>query len=400
MNYSGIKAKIAIVNLLQFAALGAWLVTIGAFLAKEVCLDEAARSAQINSVYAMVGVATLIMPVLMGAIADRWIQAQRLFGLCHFLAACFLVTASMMTTFSSFFNWMALALAFYMPTIALNNTVAFNALNTAELNPVKYFPILHMFGTVGFLAAMWSVDLCTINNSKEQLWVSAALSFIAGCASFAMPVCHVRPSSKKSFFAAVFNWKVLSLFKQKKMVKFFVFSMLVGAALHFVNIFTDESVKGLGDIMILVSIAMLAASLFILLMPLFFRRSRVVKVMLVPALCCAAVYCLMATGIAGSNLIFALTTATVYGIAFHFFNISGALYMDQEAEMDVLAGTQGLFMAMTHGLGAILGSLAAACIHKASGDPASWQIFAGYSLVIALAAVFILRRRGSRKKLA
>ena len=176
---------------------------------------------QIGSFFATMGIASLFMPAVMGIIADRWIPAQKLLGICHLISGAFLVAAASQTAYAPLYSCMLLSVMFYMPTIALSNSVAYNALDLAKLDTVKHFPPIRVWGTVGFIAAMWFVDLTHIGGiqiklTAWQLYVSAFLSFVLAVYSFSLPGCPVDRNVKSQSWIDTLGLRAFALFKEKR----------------------------------------------------------------------------------------------------------------------------------------------------------------------------------------
>ena len=166
----GIKFRLIVMNFLIFAVWGAYLCSLGVYL------DNIELDAKIGSFFAIQGIVSLFMPALMGIVADRWIPAQKLLGICHFIAAIFMALAGYMgmkygsdITFGQIFPYYAISVAFFMPTIALGNSVSYNALSKAGLDIVKDYPPIRVFGTIGFIASMWIVNFTGFKESHMQL---------------------------------------------------------------------------------------------------------------------------------------------------------------------------------------------------------------------------------------
>lgn len=404
MKTGTIRAKIGILNFLEFGAWGAWLISLGSYLGNTLGFSPV----QIGSFYALQGIASIFMPTLMGIVADRWIQAQKVFGLCHFLTAAFLVGASFMTSYESIYPMMLGAVLFFMPTIALNNTVGYNALRTVDLDPVKDFPPLRVWGTIGFIASMWAVDLLGFSQSNTQLWLSAALSVVCAAAAFTMPKCPVQPVNKEQTLVEKLGLKAFSLFKERKMAVFFIFSLLLGMCLQVTNTFADGYIKSFGEqeiyqntfgvkhSVMLISLSQISEALCILLIPFFLRKFGIKKVMLISMFAWVFRFGLLGTGNPGSGVWMFVISMIVYGVAFDFFNISGALFVEQETEKSISASAQGVFMMMTNGFGAFIGSYAAGFIVDSIGWPNSWFIFAAYSLVIGILFAIFFKAPASK----
>ena len=348
------------------------------------------------------------MPALLGIVADKYIPAQKTLGIAHFLTAAFLIAASFQTSYSGIYPLMLGAVCFYMPTISLSNTVAFNALNKAGMDTVKDFPPIRVFGTVGFIAAMWAVDLTGFNITNKQMWLSAGISIALGLYSFTLPACPINKDKGGSLVEKL-GLKAFSLFKEKKMAIFFIFSALLGMALQVTNTFADGYIKGFGDpssplydtkyvgtfgvdhSTMLISLSQISETLCILLIPFFLKKLGIKKVMLISMIAWVFRFGLLGTGNPGAGVWMFILSMIVYGMAFDFFNISGALFVEQETDKSISASAQGVFMLMTNGLGAFVGSYLAGYVVSSFGWPQSWFVFAGYALVVAVAFFFLFK---------
>lgn len=403
-----ISVKIGTLNFLEFAAWGAWLISLGSYLGGKLGFSPV----QIGSFYALQGIASIFMPTIAGIVADRWMQAQKVFGLCHFLTAIFLIAASFMTTYAEIYPMMFGAVLFFMPTIALNNTVGYNALYSVGKDPVKDFPPLRVWGTIGFIGAMWAVDLLGFSQSHVQLWLSAGLSILLGMFAFTMPSCPVKTAAGKQSLVEKLGLKAFSLFKESKMAIFFIFSILLGMCLQITNTFADGYIKSFGEQAIyqntfgvkhsvmLISLSQISEALCILLIPFFLKRLGIKKVMLISLLAWAFRFGFLGAGNPGNGVWMFIISMIVYGVAFDFFNISGALFVEQETDKEISASAQGVFMMMTNGFGAFIGSYAAGFIVETVGWPNSWYIFAGYALVVAILFVIFFKDSPMKKKVS
>ena len=407
----GIKLRLVVMNFLQYAIWGAYLTSMGSYLV------GVGLASHIGIFYAMQGIVSLFMPAVIGIVADRWVPAQRLLGVCHLLAALFMGAAGYYAfssgaevSFGVLFTLYSLSVAFYMPTIALSNSVAYNALDLARLDTVKHFPPIRVWGTVGFIAAMWFVDLTHIGGvqiklTEWQLYVSALLSFVLAAYSFSLPGCPVERSAQKQSWVDTLGLRAFALFKEKRMAIFFVFSMLLGAALQITNAFGDSYIQNFGSMpqyadsaivkhsVILLSLSQMSETLCILLIPFFLRRFGIKKVMLISMLAWVLRFGFFGIGDPGSGAAFLVLSMIVYGVAFDFFNISGSLFVEKETSREIRSSAQGVFMIMTNGFGAFFGSYAAGAVVDAYGWPDSWFIFAGYALVVAVVFAVVFKYR-------
>ena len=403
-----IKYRLIIMNFLQYAIWGAWLISFGGYLSGT--LDFSGR--EIGSFYATMGIASLFMPAIMGIIADRWVPAQKLLGISHLISAVFIYLAAQETTYTPLYVYMLLAVFFYMPTIALSNSVAYSALNKAGLDTVKAFPPIRVWGTVGFILAMNAVEFLKYTSTHKQLYVSAILGVALAIYSFSLPNCGTaKPGAQQSWIEAM-GLKAFSLFKQKKMAIFFIFCMLLGVSLqitnafandyltqHFGNIAKYQGTFGVEHANTLISLSQVSETLCILLIPFFLKRFGIKNVMLISMFAWVLRFALLGTGNPGEGVWMLISSMLVYGVAFDFFNISGSLFIDQETDHSIRSSAQGLFMIMTNGLGAFIGSYAAGEIVDLVGWPNAWFVFAGYALIVAIMFAFLFKYKHNPEKI-
>ncbi len=406
--------RLILLNFLEFAVWGAYLTSMGTYLAGH------GLATHIGWFYSIQGVVSLFMPALMGIVADRWIPAQKLLSLCHLVAGAFMIGAGVYgiclgndIQFGALFALYTISVAFYMPTLALNNSVAFTALEKAGKNIETDFTPVRVFGTVGFIATMWVVDLCGFQSTSLQFIVSGGLSLLLALYALTMPACPVKGKVAAKSVVEALGLQAFGLFKQKKMAIFFIFSMLLGMCLQVTNSYANPFITSFGAIEqfadtfgvkhanMLISISQICEALCILAIPFFLKRYGIKNVMLMAMFAWVLRFGLFGLGNPGfpGVLLFVLS-CIVYGFAFDFFNISGGMYVDQEVSLSERSSAQGLFMMMTNGLGATIGTLSAQAIvnHfvyadavEAQGAMAvwhgwqtSWYIFAGFALVVAL----------------
>ncbi len=408
----GIKFRITLMNFLQFFIWGAWLISFGGYMLNHLHFS----GVQVGSIYATMGIASLFMPALMGIIADKWINAERLLGLSHIVGAGLLIAASFTSEFNVLYIFMLLYSMFYMPTIALNNTVSYSVLEQNGFDIVKDFPPLRVWGTVGFILAMWSTDLLGLTTSPMQLYISAASSLFLGIYAFTMPACPPENKTEGGNWVSALGLDAFVLFKQTKMAVFFIFSMLLGASLQITNTFGEaflhDFAKDFANYFavlhpgLLMSVSQISETLFILTIPFFLKRFGIKKVMLMSMFAWVFRFGLFAIGDPGSGLIWLVLSMIIYGMAFDFFNISGSLFVEMEAEPKIRASAQGLFMIMTNGLGAFLGGTASGIVvdyftHGGVKDwTGIWLSFAAYSFIIGVLFALVFRYRHNPEKLA
>ncbi len=401
-----IKFRLTIMNFLQYAIWGAWLISLGAYLGGELSFS----GRQIGSFFATMGIASLFMPAIMGIIADRWIPAQKLLGICHIIGAALLVVAAPQREYLPLYSLILCSVMFYMPTISLSNSVAYNALTKSGLDTVKAFPPIRVWGTVGFICAMIAVDLLGFAQSSMQLYSSAVLGFILGVYSFTLPNCEVSKACKNQSWVDTLGLRAFMLFKQKKMAIFFVFSMLLGVSLQITNGFATDYLTnhfgvidaykgtfGVEHANILISLSQMSETLCILLIPFFLKRFGIKNVMLISMFAWVLRFGLLGTGNPGDGVWMLVLSMLVYGVAFDFFNISGSLYVDKETDPSIRSSAQGVFMIMTNGFGAFLGSYAAGEVVDIFGWPHSWFIFAAYALAVGILFAIVFKYKHNQE---
>ena len=396
----GLKYRLTIMSFLQYAIWGAWLISLGAYLGGSLKFE----GFQIGSFFATMGIASLFMPGIVGIIADRWIPAQKLLGICHFLAATFLVFAAPQTDYKTLYTLILCSVMFYMPTIALSNSVAYHVLTKGGFNIVKDFPPIRVWGTLGFICSMILVDLLGYAQSSYQLYMSAGLGFVLSIYSFTLPDCTINKNVQKKSWIDYMGLRAFALFKQKKMAIFFIFSMMLGMSLQITNAFGNEYLTnffgkniiykgtfGVEHANILISLSQVSETLCILLIPFFLRKFGIKKVMLISMVAWVLRFGLLGAGNPGSGVWMLVLSMIVYGVAFDFFNISGSLFVENETDSSIRSSAQGVFMIMTNGFGAFIGSYVAGWIVDKAGWPNSWFIFAGYSLVVAIVFAIVFK---------
>ena len=396
----GLKFRLTIMNFLQYAIWGAWLISLGGYLGGSLKFE----GFQIGSFFATMGIASLFMPGIVGIIADRWIPAQKLLGICHFLAAAFLVLAAPQTDYKTLYTLILCSVMFYMPTIALSNSVAYSVLTKGQFNIVKDFPRIRVFGTGGFIVSMILVDFLGFAHTSYQLYMSAGLGFALGIYSFTLPNCDISASVERKSWVDYMGLRAFALFKQKKMAIFFIFSMMLGMSLQITNAFGNDYLTnffgknplykgtfGVDHANSLIAISQVSETFCILLIPFFLRKFGIKKVMLISMVAWVLRFGLLGTGNPGSGVWMLVLSMIVYGVAFDFFNISGSLFVENETDSSIRSSAQGVFMIMTNGFGAFIGSYVAGWIVDKAGWPNSWFIFAAYSLVVAIVFALLFK---------
>lgn len=415
-----LQVRLAALSFLEFAVWGAYLISLGNYL------GSVGLATHIGWFYAIQGVVSLFMPAIVGIVADRWIPAQRMLSLCHVLAGLFMGAAAVYALsadavqFGPLFTLYTFSVAFFMPTIGLNNSVAFNALSRAGLDTVVYFPLVRVFGTVGFICSMLFVNFTQFQTNPYQLITSAVLSFCLAAYALTMPGCPTDRSASGSL-ADSLGLKAFNLFKDRRMAVFFIFSMCLGVSLQITNSYGNIFITSFSEITefagtwgsrnanALISLSQVSETLCILLIPFCLKRFGIKGVMLMSMIAWVLRFAFFGLGDTGSGLWLLILSCIVYGVAFDFFNVSGGLYVDKQTSTDIRSSAQGLFMIMTNGVGATVGTLSAQAIvnhfvfsqstpeAQHAGWTTSWFIFSAYALVIAVLFLIIFRDPDSKK---
>ena len=416
------KSRLIGMSFLQFGVWGAYLISMGTYL------FSAGLGDKIGYFYAMQGVVALFMPALMGIVADRWIPAQKLLAGCHLLSALFKAgmgyvaisaTGMVADEYPTMILLYALSVAFFMPTLALSNSVSYTALESVKMDPVKSFPPIRVFGTIGFIFTMILTDVCGFQASPNQFFLSAALGLMASGYALTLPACPVNNKQQGKSLMEVLGLNAFSLFKQRKMALFFVFSVLLGVALQITNGFANPYLNsfaslpeyadtfGVKHANVLISLSQLSETFCLLLIPFALKRFGIKYVMLIAMCCWVLRFALFGWGNPGDGVWMFILSMLVYGIAFDFFNISGSLFVNQETDMSIRSSAQGLFMMMTNGLGTTIGTVMAQQVvnhyvdftsdmPQVEGWSQAWLVFAGYMLVVAILFAFLFKYKHTK----
>jgi NHS family xanthosine MFS transporter len=394
-------------NFMQFFIWGAWLITIGAYWFQ----TKHWSGAQFGAIFSTMGISAIFMPALAGIIADKFINAEKLYGTLHILGGLMLCCLPLVKSPATFFWVMLLNMAFYMPTLSLSITVAYSALKNDDSDIVKDFPPIRFWGTIGFIAALWTVSLTHNETTPNQFYIAAIVAIGLGIYSFSLPKCPplLRTHDKRSL-VDLFGLNAFILFKTRKFAVFFIFSLLLGAALQLTNAYGDTfihdfNVPAYKDMIavkypaIIMSISQVSETLFILAIPFFLRKLGIRYVMLISMLAWVLRFGLFAFGNPAGGLWMIILSCIVYGMAFDFFNISGSLFIETQTNHKIRASAQGLFMMMVNGFGALFGSFASGIIidtfftlpDHTKNWQGIWLCFAAYALVIAIVFPFVFR---------
>lgn len=362
-----VKLRLTIVSFFQFFVWGAWLITIANYWFGTKQWD----GTQFGAIFSTMGIAAIFMPTIMGIIADRWVNAEKLYSILHLLYSLTLFYLPQVDNPQTFFYMMLLAMGFYMPTLALSNSISYTTLVAKGYDVVKVFPPIRVWGTIGFITAMWVVNLTGNKATAYQFYIAGAAAMGLGLYALTLPKCPPknRKHQEKQSWTKTFGLDSFKLFANYKMAVFFIFCMFLGGALQLTNaygdVFLDEfkfypkytDSFAIKYSTLIMSISQISETLFILAIPFFLRRFGIKKVMLIAMWAWVARFGLFAFGDPQTGLWMIILSCVVYGMAFDFFNISGSLFVEKSTAAHIRSAAQGLFMMMTNGFGAILGSL-------------------------------------------
>jgi NHS family xanthosine MFS transporter len=405
-----IKLRLIVMNFLQFFIWGSWLISIGRYW-----FDNKHWSGTgFGAIFSTMGIASLFMPSITGIIADKWINAEKLYGLLQIAGAVVLFTVPMVDNPTTMFWVMLLNMSCYMPTIALAIAVAYNALKNEGKDVVRDYPPIRVWGTIGFIVALWTINLLHLGNSPGQFYVASAASLLLGLYAFTLPVCPPKLDRVHAIsLVDRLGLTSFTLFRNRNMAVFLLFAMLLGAALQLTNAYGDVFLSDFSkkpqyqDFVavkyseIIMSISQISETLFILAIPFFLRRFGIKTVMVISMLAWFLRFGLFAYGDPGEGLWMIVLSCIVYGMAFDFFNISGSLFVETQCDPKIRASAQGLFMLMTNGIGAMLGSsLSGIIIDRFFTYPDQskdwhgiWLTFALYALAMAVLFVPLFKHR-------
>ncbi|GAB3431719.1 nucleoside permease [Niabella aquatica] len=405
-----IRFRLTVLSFFQFFVWGAWLITIANYWFTTKGWGPAA----FGSVFSTLAIASIFMPPVIGIIADKWINAERLYGLLHILYGISLCYLPQVNDPDLFFYAMLMVMIFYMPTISLSNALSYTILKNSNYDCVKSFPPIRVWGTIGFIAAMWVTDLTGNKASAAQFYIAAAGAFLLGIYAFTLPPCPPpKTRNDKKSLVQILGLDAFKLFRDYKMAIFFLFSMFLGAALQLTNMYGDVFLSDFSrnpqyadslvvkHSTIIMSISQISETLFILAIPFFLKRFGIKKVMLISMLAWVLRFLLFSYGDPGSGLWMIILSCIVYGMAFDFFNVSGSLFVEQTTDKHIRSSAQGLFMMMTNGFGAFLGArISGWMIDKYYILPDGnkdwqgiWLIFSIYALIVALLFGLLFRHR-------
>lgn len=409
-----IKFRLTLMSFLQFFVWGAWLITIGTY-----CLNAKGWSfPQFGAIFSTLAFSSLFMPALTGIIADKWINAEKLYGILHILYGLILFYVPSVNDPDTLYYVILGAMICYMPTISLSNSVAYTILKREGFDVVKVFPPIRVWGTIGFIVAMWTTNLTGSKANANQFIIGAVGAIILGIFSFTLPKCPPQRSiAKDASILEQLGLNAFKLFSNSKMALFFIFSMFLGGALQLTNMYGDSYLDNFKNFpeyanslvvkysTIIMSISQISETVFILTIPFFLKRFGIKKVMLFSMIAWVLRFGLFSYGNPAEGLWMIVLSCIVYGMAFDFFNISGSLFIETTTDSKIRSSAQGLFMMMTNGVGAWLGSKISGIIigkyyilQNGSTDwHGVWLSFSIYALIIAILFGLIFKHKHDPK---
>lgn len=414
-----LKFRLTILSFFQFFVWGAWLITIATYYFSSSMGSGKDAGKIFGDIFSTLAISSLFMPALTGIIADKWLNAEKLYGILHILYGAILFYVPQVTDADTLYYVMFGAMICYMPTISLSNSIAYTILKREGYDVVKVFPPIRVWGTIGFIVAMWVTNLSGSKANTNQFLIAAVAAIALGIFSFTLPKCPPpRSITKDAGVIEQLGLKAFKLFGNYKMALFFIFSMFLGAALQLTNMYGDTFLDDFKKVpeygpdsfvvkysTIIMSISQISETLFILTIPFFLRRFGIKKVMLFAMLAWVLRFGLFSYGNPEDGLWMIILSCIVYGMAFDFFNISGSLFVETTTDSSIRSSAQGLFMMMTNGVGAFLGSRISGRVIDSyytlpNGDrewQGIWLSFAIYALVVAILFAIFFRHKHDPK---
>jgi nucleoside transporter len=384
-----IYLRLSVMMFLQFFVWGAWFVTLGTHLG-----NIGFTGRQIGYTYLMNNIAAIISPFFVGMVADRYFASQKVMGVLHLLGGVILYLSADVTTV----GWLVFGLLLYnlayMPTLALVNAVSFHQMES----PDAQFPRVRVWGTIGWIAAGLAITFIQFNffadieKSSLPLKMAALASIVMGIYSFTLPNTPPQNVGKEVTAGEVLGVKALRLMKERTFFIFVLCSLLISIPLAFYYNFTNLFLNDLGmqGVAGKQSMGQMSEVIFMVLMPFFFVRLGVKKMLLVGMLAWVARYAFFANGHLGASTWMLYAGILLHGVCYDFFFVTGQIYTDRKASRDIRASAQGFIALITYGVGIGLGSLVSGFVVDAFtvNGVKDWQTI--WYIPCALAAVIAL----------
>ena len=358
---------------LEFFVWGAWFVTLGTHLGKELNF----LPSQIGYTYLMNNIAAIISPFFVGMIADRYFASQKLMGILHLIGGVLMYWSAGISTFSLLVFGLLLYNLTYMPTLALVNAISFRQME----KPEQQFPKVRVWGTIGWIVAglfitfVLSKYYVEVEQTAVPLKMAAIASVLLGLYSFTLPDTPPQNAGKKTSVGEILGLKALRLMKQKSFFVFVLCSLLISIPLAFYYSFTNLYLNDLGmeGAAAKQSLGQMSEVGFMILMPFFFARLGVKKMLLVGMLAWVVRYAFFASGNLGPMAWMLYAGILLHGVCYDFFFVTGQIYVDKKASKDIRASAQGFITLVTYGVGLGLGTVIAGYLVQAFTrlDPAT-----------------------------
>jgi nucleoside transporter len=401
-----IRIQLSVMMFLEFFIWGGWFVTLGTFLTNNLKAD----GGQIGSVFSTQSWGAIIAPFIIGLIADRYINAEKILGFLHVIGALLMYQMYNATDISVFYPYVLIYMILYMPTLALVNSVSFNQMK----NPEKEFSGVRVWGTIGWIVAGLLISFLfhwdTADNTRDGLLrntflMSGVASLLLGIFSFTLPKTPPKGKGEKVNIKQIIGLDALKLLKDKNFAVFFIASILIciPLAFYYQNTHPFLSNIGIANPTGKMTIGQISEVLFLLLLPVFFTRFGFKNTILVGMLAWALRYVLFAFGDAGNLSFMLILGIALHGICYDFFFVSGQIYTNSRAGEKYKSSAQGLITLATYGIGMLIGFAIAGKItdtYKLSDDSFDyktiWLIPAGIAFVVL--CLFALFFRNDTKK--
>ena len=344
-----ILITLSLMMFLQYFIWGSWYVTMGTFMTTIL----KSTGIQIGAAYSALAIATMISPFFIGMVADRFFAAQRLMGILHIIGGILLFLASRVESNAPFYWVILLYSLAYMPTIALSNSVAFRQMT----DPGKQFPLVRVFGTVGWVIAGFMIALLGIEKTPLTFYMAAIVSVALGLYSFTLPDTPPQaktPSSARS----ILGIDALMLFRDRPYLIFFIAAIFVCIPLSFyfgfANLYLNQS--GMENAAGKMVMGQISEALFILAIPFLFNRIGVKKMLLIGMTAWILRYLAFAYGNMGPNVWMLYAGIILHGVCYDFFFVTGYMYTEKKSNERIKNAAQGLFTFVTYGLGMFIGT--------------------------------------------
>ncbi len=356
---TSIQVKLSLMMFLEFFIWGGWFVTLGSFLGNNL----GASGGEIGQAFSTQSWGAIIAPFIIGLIADRFFNAERILGILHLIGAILMYQMSQTTEFVVFYPYVLGYMIAYMPTLALVNSVAFNQMK----DPAKQFPFIRVFGTLGWIVAGWLISLAFKWDSLESIengflantfLMTAVASAVLGVFSFTLPKTPPKvDKNEKIKISDILGLDALKLLKDRNFLIFFISSVLICIPLAFyyqnISLFLTES--KVENSTFWASMGQISEVAFMLLLPFFFKKYGFKKTILVGMLAWVIRYALFAFGDAGDLFFMLIVGIALHGICYDFFFVSGQIYTDSKAGVKFKSAAQGLITLATYGVGMLIG---------------------------------------------